>query len=239
MILTSVAQLAISIGVATLIGGCVRNISQTARIAKLHQNSPAELPEVTSTSTTAMIEHLQCLDREGLLRLFCSCAPPADISSLSGGWNGILLNNNNLGMTNIGSKFISNTLFGKGSRWNGKYFGSEGKGTNRFIGKRATHMMHEFDFVLQESKIQKGTQSVCLKYSKYQFPLSPWHTMTDEVRCLPGNVLIGFGAMAWSGGMLNSAPFCLYPATEKDAPPNDAYGYIIAPASTPFKPAYF
>jgi hypothetical protein len=42
--------------------------------------------------------------------------------------------------------------------------------------------------------------------------------MIDEVRVLPCKlddeseieVLIGFGSMAWSGGVLNSSPFCLY-----------------------------
>lgn len=187
---------------------------QTARVARLPSNTPApSFPENSRASTKAMVDHLQTLSREELLEVFCSCPPPSDLAKLSGEWNGILLNNNNLGMTSIGSKFMSNVLFGKGRRWNGKFFGAGGNGINRFCGKHngLIDKEHSFDFSIQNSKIKPDTSSVCLDYSNLQFPLSLWRTMTDEVRCLPaGDVLIGFGAMAWSGGMLNSAPFCLY-----------------------------
>ena len=109
---------------------------------------------------------------------------------------------------------MSHVLFGKGRRWNGKVFGAGGKGINRFRGKYngAMHMEHSFDFTIQESILKSGSKSVVLDYSKYQFPLSLWWTMKDELRCLPCGVLIGLGCMAWSGGMMNAAPFCLYPA---------------------------
>jgi hypothetical protein len=214
MILTTAVQMAASVVVLTLAGGCTRNMLQTAKVAKLPSTEPHSFPEDACASTDAMVSHLQTLSREELLRVFCSCPPPSDISKLSGEWNGELLNNNNLGMTSIGSLFMSNVLFGKGRRWNGKFFGSEGKGINRFRGKHngLVDKEHAFDISIQESKIKSGTSSACVKYSNYQFPLSLWRTMRDEIRCLPGDVLIGFGAMAWSGGMLNAAPFCLYPA---------------------------
>jgi hypothetical protein len=214
MILTTAVQVAASVVVLTLAGGCTRNMLQTAKVAKLPSPPSPSFPEEACASTDAMVNHLQTLNREELVRIFCSCPPPSDLSKLSGEWNGILLNNNNLGMTSIGSQFMSNVLFGKGRRWNGKFFGSGGKGINRFCGKQngLIDKEHSFDFSIQESKIKRGTSSACLNYSNYQFPLSFWRTMTDEVRCLPGDILIGFGAMAWSGGMLNAAPFCLYPA---------------------------
>lgn len=181
-------------------------------VKELPATSP-KLPDEACQSTQAMVTHLQSLSRKELLLLFCTSPAPSDLEILSGEWSGILLNNNNLGMTLIGSKFMSNILFGRGRPWNGKMFGPGGKGMNRFRGKYngAMRMEHSFDFSIQESKIKSGTTSVVLDYSKYQFPLSLWHTMKDEVRCLPCGVLIGFGCMAWSGGMMNAAPFCLYP----------------------------
>jgi hypothetical protein len=173
------------------------------------------IPADACESTEVMVDYLQKLSREELLQLFCSCEPPADSDQLCREWNGILLNNNNLGMTSIGSQFMSNVLFGKGRRWNGKSFGPRGKGINRFLATKNGLVAeeHSFDYTTGESKIKKGTSSIILNYSKYQSPLSLWRTMTDEVRSLPqGDLLIGFGAMAWSGGMLNSAPFCLFPA---------------------------
>ncbi len=213
MMLTFAAQVATSIVVITLAGGCTRNILETTKVVNLPANSSPGFNDETCASTEAMLNHLQSLSREELLLAFCSCPAP-ELDRLSGEWSGILLNNNNLGMTSIGSKFMSNILFGKGRPWNGKFFGPEGKGINRFRGKYngVIEMEHSFDFSIQESRIKSGTSSVFLDYSKYQFPLSPWRTMKDEVRCLPCGVLIGFGSMAWSGGMMNSAPFCLYPA---------------------------
>jgi len=43
--------------------------------------------------------------------------------------------------------------------------------------------------------------------------------MRDEMRVLrldlaDGDVMIGAGCMAWSGGMLNASPFCAYRKSE-------------------------
>mmetsp|Transcript_10212 Transcript_10212/g.24544 ORF Transcript_10212/g.24544 Transcript_10212/m.24544 type:complete len:322 (+) Transcript_10212:29-994(+) len=104
---------------------------------------------------------------------------------------------------------------------------------------------HQFDYWIEDSKIQPGTKSLILKYNRYQSLsfLSPWHTMRDEIRILPESllrsiqtlgeekgggdsgsttnitgtttdVLLGMGSMAWSGGALNSAPFCLIRSTK-------------------------
>lgn len=217
MIVTAALQVAASVAVGILATGCARNMLQARRIAILPVDTSTRptLPDEARLSTQATVHHLQKLSREELLRLFCSCQPPSDDQELCRDWNGILLDNNNLGMTAIGSEFMSNVLFGKGRRWNGKSFGPGGKGINRFQatenGLVATE--HSFDYGKGPSSIKSGTSSIILNYSKYQSRLSLWRTMTDEVRVLPGaDVLIGFGAMQWSGGMLNSAPFCLFPA---------------------------
>lgn len=219
MILLPAAQVAASIIAITLASGCARNMIQTAHVTKLPAKSSLDFPKDVDTSTEAMLNHLQSLSRSELLHVFCNSPAPVDLDELSGEWCGILLNNNNLGMTSIGSKFVSNALFGKGREWNGKSFESCGRGINRFRDRNhdVVAKEHQFDFSLQESKIKKGSSSVCLDYSKYQFPLSLWRTMKDEIRCLPCGVLIGFGSMTWSGGVMNSAPFCLYPTKNSTA----------------------
>lgn len=89
---------------------------------------------------------------------------------------------------------------------------------------------HKFDYSTESPSIF-GRSSIQLKYSRYQRKLSPWNTMVDEVRILKipiveemkgitdydnmGNnkfdyILLGVGSMAWSGGMYNCQPFCLY-----------------------------
>jgi hypothetical protein len=113
-------------------------------------------------------------------------------------------------------------LLSMGRRWNGKAFTPEGKGINQFLSKKEGHTTdteHSFDISIQESKIQCGKESARLRYANYQSLVSLWRTMVDEVRFLPGStdVSIGFGSMAWSGGMLNSAPFCLWRANHPDS----------------------
>lgn len=99
-------------------------------------------------------------------------------------------------------------------------------GVNRFRAKNNdTEYQHEFDYAIEPSRIGASRDSsVSLCYSSYQFPLSLWHSMTDELKCVPVagddgtkvQVLIGFGSMAWSGGKLNASPFCLWRANESD-----------------------
>ena len=79
-----------------------------------------------------------------------------------------------------------------------------------------TETEHEFDFSILLSRVLKGADSLGLSYRAYQITLSLWWEMRDELRILRGfdrkkdsEILIGFGSMSWSGGHLNSAPFCL------------------------------
>ena len=100
------------------------------------------------------------------------------------------------------------------------------RGINRFHSKAAsgtTENEHSFDSCIQPSRlndnIDDSNSVVALTYSNYQAPLSLWKTMMDELRVVPmaegsdGQVLIGLGCMAWSGGMLNASPFCLWRET--------------------------
>jgi hypothetical protein len=117
------------------------------------------------------------------------------------------------------SRFLTNVLFGRRKKWNGKIFGPNTKGINRFYSnKHSDHLetAHNFDFIIQPSSLVPNVTSVGLRYSDYQNFLSPWYSMRDEVRLLelPSpvefEIMIGFGCMKWSGGFLNGAPFCLY-----------------------------
>lgn len=120
---------------------------------------------------------------------------------------------------------MTNGLFGKGRVWNGKAFRNDNVGVNRFHAKKnndgTTEWQHEFDYTIESSGIGTAGPSVSLCYSNYQFPLSLWHSMRDEIRCVPVGdsdeqvqVMIGFGSMAWSGGKLNASPFCLWRADD-------------------------
>jgi hypothetical protein len=127
---------------------------------------------------------------------------------------------------------MTHVLFAGGFRrkWDGKTFFADGTGMNRFVvvttttpmggdggrNRRLLQEKHKFDYGIKESKIHRGTKSVQLQYYRYQSsPISLWYTMTDEIRPVPNhpNVFIGMGCMAWSGGMLNAAPFCLWRST--------------------------
>ena len=187
----------------------------------------------SSTKQQNTVRYLQSLKRKELLELFCSSSvsDTTSLNDIKGEWNGILLENNGLLMTKV-SGILTHGLFGMGRTWNGKAFALDSQqqenavvdgitktttkqGVNRFFGRSdrtSTEFEHSFDFSIASSKIVPNEQSIQLRYSKYQSPFSLWKTMVDEVRIIPGNddVLIGFGSMAWSGGMLNSAPFCLW-----------------------------
>lgn len=88
---------------------------------------------------------------------------------------------------------------------------------------------HSFDYTITSTSTKPSLfsdestkiSSIQLKYEKYQSPLSLWRTMVDEVRLLKvpiieddeekfDLILLGMGSMAWSGGMYNCQPFCLY-----------------------------
>ena len=209
------AKAVVSAVVFTIAACCGRNTLQTTNFinSKCDDCSISNLlPESDYDNPKAMVQHLQSLKREDLLEIFRVSQAPKDLSQIEGEWNGYLLENNGVVMTAV-SKVMTNGLFGKTRRWNGKAFSAGGRGINRFLnkGNGSSDKEHSFDYTIEESKIHSGKPSVKLQYANYQSRFSLWKTMVDEVRVVPGNsnVLIGFGAMAWSGGMKNSAPFCL------------------------------
>ena len=181
-----------------------------------------------------VVQNLRSLKRENLLHIFSKSRSPSNLTEIQGEWDGCLLENNGVIMTLV-SKIMTNGLFGFGRKWNGKEFMLDSKGTNRFIVKGISNdgsgkhhssidTAHDFDYSITDSVVdnkQETTTSssvVRLKYSNYHRTLSLWSTMADEVRFIPAGdkqVLIGFGCMEWSGGMLNGAPFCLWRVNPK------------------------
>lgn len=124
---------------------------------------------------------------------------------------------------------MTHSLFAAGTQslWNGKRFETF-KGENRFkvTDQDATTINydHSFDYGLETSRIFPESQSVVLQYNKYQkisqggWRSLLWKSMCDELRvieCTNGDfVLLGLGCMAWSGGMMNASPFCLFRADD-------------------------
>jgi hypothetical protein len=130
------------------------------------------------------------------------------------------------------TRFITNRLFGKGRRWNGKRFNVETlDGINRFEAfsqkkdrvdpKKVTVTLktetnHAFDWGVDRSPLSADKKSIVLNYERHQKNWSLWKHMTDELRMLPVDangqydILLGLGSMRWSGGALNCSPFCLY-----------------------------
>ena len=152
----------------------------------------------------------------------------APVLDLEGEWQGALLDNHGPIMVRIGdlrhtvalpsltlhtqtlvTKFLTHVLFGP--TWMGKEFFRNGKGgINVFLHKKK----HTFDVLHGAPSRLDSKGSLCLEYHKYQGRWSLWRTMRDELRVVPAqqhyDVLIGMGSMAWSGGMLNASPFCLW-----------------------------
>lgn len=101
-------------------------------------------------------------------------------------------------------------------------------------------------FIRSSRLVQSSSEStstnknvIALDYTKSQSIMSPWRTMVDEIRILDVSqilrsstadgrenpdlhqnqqyqILLGLGCMAWSGGMLNASPFCLYRKIRQD-----------------------
>ena len=133
------------------------------------------------------------------------------------------------------SNFITHGLFAKrkGSflskekqLWNGKSFGENSAGANRFFtpdkSSKQHYKNHKFNYIISSSSFFKGNKSLQLSYKKYQKNLSLWKSMRDEIRVVKtirdGNsktmLLLGMGCMQWSGGMYNTAPFCLWKSVD-------------------------
>jgi len=209
----------------------------------------------SSEETTTTADRLQTMKRKELLEVFANSRAPtrSELSewfACKGSendeyceWDAMLLNNNSFIM-NTSSSFLTHALLGgialpwrlvgksskaKG-RWNGKAFGTSGKGINRFLGKDAENnpssfRRHAFDYDIVQSKVlpegdggndKSSTLALRLDYSRYQsLPISLWASMRDELRVVEASmdeddiVLIGMGWMGWSGGPLNCSPFML------------------------------
>eukprot|EP00814_Leptocylindrus_danicus_P008043 CAMPEP_0116013582 /NCGR_PEP_ID=MMETSP0321-20121206/5807_1 /TAXON_ID=163516 /ORGANISM="Leptocylindrus danicus var. danicus, Strain B650" /LENGTH=234 /DNA_ID=CAMNT_0003483149 /DNA_START=63 /DNA_END=767 /DNA_ORIENTATION=- len=232
-------------------------MSQTLSVARQQPLQPLMTAANTNTSTntntnTAMttalnlkkrltrcatqeesLSILQSLNRKDLLFLYRLCAAPSSTDLYAGKvWDGFLLNNNSLVMTQI-TAFITNQLFGKGSKWKGKSFDAatgdcNGTGKNQFIQPttECVEAMHAFEYDSKGVSAIDGKQSMMLRYSSFHPFISPWHTMVDELRVLrepdedgEGAIMLCLGYMAWSGGCLNSSPFYLAtPSTRGSTP---------------------
>ncbi|CAB9520460.1 expressed unknown protein [Seminavis robusta] len=235
MMLVPIANLAAAAVTAVLAASSGRNMLQTWSLSRQHANGSLPATEImidASDSTNEVVSKIQSMKRKELLELYMSSRGPQDLSEIAGEWNGHLLDNDSWIMTAV-TGLLSNRMFGMGRKWNGKQFGKENDpqlGINRFHPRNAntkqqaeqstiTPTEHTFDMILRPSKLGARDMSLVLDYTKYQFPLSLWRTMMDEVRIVPldngePRVLIGLGYMAWSGGRMNSSPFVLYRAVE-------------------------
>lgn len=188
-----------------------------------------QIDQIPDLNTDDTIEYMKKLSRKELMTLFLSLdAPP--IKKMHGDWDGVLLDNNNWIMTKT-SSFITHALFAKrGSflskkMWNGKSFGDNAIGVNRFFTSKKNAIQHyknhKFDYKISPSSFFKN-KSLQLSYENYQNNLSLWKSMRDEIRIVKtirdGNsktmLLLGMGCMQWSGGMYNAAPFCLWKSVE-------------------------
>ena len=107
--------------------------------------------------------------------------------------------------------FITHVLFGgiTGGRWLGKSFSATSEvGFNRFS-KAGSKI--KFQATVQPSRLD-GKPALALVYSNGDSTVwgSVMH-MRDELREVAPGVWLGLGSMALTGGMLNSAPFIMFP----------------------------
>ena len=123
-----------------------------------------------------------------------------------GRYDGYLLD---LGVCSSLSKFISNRLFGPGV-WLGKEFNDDNVGQNLFGTRNSVQRSKQFTCHVDASTLD-GKPTLVLHYSRFnRFHPVAWG-MRDELRKIDrfGNVLIGCGGLAISGGVRNFAPFVL------------------------------
>ena len=216
MAVTPLLQAAGSATILILAACSGRNMMQTQNMVAGYDGRKTDIADIAASTFAAdTAAKLGSMSRRDLLEVFLQSKPPKNVKAIEGEWNAYQPDNNGIIMTAV-SSLLTNRLFGRGRTWNGKAFREGGQGINRFYGNIAPcEEEHVFDYALQSSKLQPGTESIVLDYSPYQSPFSLWKTMQDEVRvvpCLDGDVLVGFGCMSWSGGMLNSSPFVLHKA---------------------------
>mmetsp|Transcript_17089 Transcript_17089/g.25886 ORF Transcript_17089/g.25886 Transcript_17089/m.25886 type:complete len:225 (-) Transcript_17089:290-964(-) len=201
------------IATAALSGSVARNIWQTYQLLRQEPQSKQLLPKSIIKVDDALTR-LKSMKRKELVQLYMSSDAPDRLSSISGPWNGTLLDNNGWIMTSV-SEIITYYFFGIGDRhWNGKSFADDHTGWNQFQTKGGKiELEHKVDVSIGPSGL--GKNSAIVRYSSYQSFFSPWRTMVDELRVLKldyvdGEILICMGFMGWSGGVLNASPFCLH-----------------------------
>ncbi|CAJ1966786.1 unnamed protein product [Cylindrotheca closterium] len=224
--IVTILKVAASAATVTLAGSCGRNMLQAFELRNSDNLPDLSIQKLPSTDhAMKTVEDLHSLNRLELLSLFSSGEIPIDLSDIEGEWEGELLDNNGAIMTTV-SNIMTNGFFalGPGRTWNGKRFENNGvTGVNRFFTQKENRgdTKIRFDVSIEESKLNPGKPCIQLKYFNHQSPISPWKTMVDELRMVPGTkeVLLGMGSMAWSGGSANSAPFCLrrLPKPSKDS----------------------
>mmetsp|Transcript_11311 Transcript_11311/g.14891 ORF Transcript_11311/g.14891 Transcript_11311/m.14891 type:complete len:247 (+) Transcript_11311:25-765(+) len=239
------AKVASSAIAAVLTFCSVRNIVQTSLIVSdgqiessvvLGMEVQDRLADVVNLDTSSetpkhLLQELSGLSRKESVCLFASCSS-AKVEDVEGEWNIMLLENNGVVMTNVAS-FMTEKLFSKGRLFLGKSFSTQSrKGINLFQNSGEEMQYHEFDFNLEESRLLPkdvppsaftGSSCIALDYTAHQPILSLWKSMRDEVRPVPlpdsagYQLMVGIGCMAWSGGLRNGTPFCLWRCTKGSA----------------------
>lgn len=108
MMLLPIARVAAGAVTATLALSTGRNMLQTFRISRAHQETmdakapwiPPSLhrhlsdPTSTTVAANSVVSDLEELGRKELVEIFLSCRPPANAAEIEGEWNGVLLENN-------------------------------------------------------------------------------------------------------------------------------------------------
>uniref|UniRef100_A0A7S2EPG1 Uncharacterized protein n=1 Tax=Ditylum brightwellii TaxID=49249 RepID=A0A7S2EPG1_9STRA len=198
------------------------SISKNFEMQKCSSSSSNNIDRFRTKTTDEIVSELENMKRKDLFELFLSCDAPSDVDSVSGEWNTKLLDNRSWFMTSV-SNIMTNRLLGSNKKWYGKTINSNTPGINKFhpfglssdteIQKSITKEQ-PFDCTIGPSKFLPEQKSLTLKYRNYQIPISLWRTLVDEARVVRldngAKVLIGMGFMTWSGGPLNSTPFCMY-----------------------------
>lgn len=231
--------------------------AETAIVRRLRRRDGEERPPAVTSSL--VLDEIRNLSRRDFIELWHDSTlcrtTPTTLAEIHGEWDGTLTKNGPI-LTSV-TKFLTNRLFGRGRKWNGKAFLNDTTGKNRFYSSSTTdettsssssssekttttiEMEHEFEYSIRPSYLSDQTNVIGLDYTKSQSRISLWKSMVDEIRIVDVQalrtkvcggcdgpqqpqepdqqyqILLGLGSMAWSGGMLNASPFCLYRKTRK------------------------
>lgn len=162
------------------------------------------------------LDDLLSMSKRQLVEAFMQCEEPSPSDLYGCVYDGFLLENGPV-LSPVTS-FITNRLFGGGDRWLGKSYSEKSEGMNRFKPNgKAEYLDRTFTYKSKQSGFPSTTsRSLFNLYRPHCSRASPfWGGMVDEIRVIPikgerkSSMLLGMGYFTWSGGMLNSAPFCL------------------------------